>query len=174
MPTYSLPLLVLAGVSVSSVSSYGQGAASDKQTVSKIAEPLYIINSHIIGNGLVAQLNPADITKVVVYKPGSTPGSVGTLASTGILALSYTGWVASRSFAKIGRMHGVRRPFRVVLNGTPLNDEQIATLRIAPQAIGRLQVTPATSETAETTISIQLAEAPTSSQSRPPGSIMIR
>jgi hypothetical protein len=174
MPVCLLRLLLIAALSFRFFTSYGQDAATS-QALGHLPEPLFIINSTIIANGLVAQLDAKNFKHIVVYKEqtATTPTLLKNLA-TGIIAITYDGKVESKSFAKIGRQYGVQGPLSVVLNGRKLSPEQVATLRIAPEAIGQVQVTRATPGTSETIVAIQLAESKPDSQGHAPGTIMIR
>ena len=152
------------------IPSHGQDTTT-QQALSQIPEPLYIINSTIIANGLVAEIDPKAIKSIVVYKESSIPEQYRDIAA-GIVAIACDGKIKSRSFAAIGRQYGARGPIRVVLNGRVLNAAQAATLRIAPQAVGQVQVTAATAAIPATTVAIRLAVAKPVQHA--PGSIMIR
>jgi len=175
MRTYLLRLLLIAASYASSFLSYGQDSPSRKSPY-QIPDPIIIINSTIIANGFFDRLDPMDIKELFIYRESNTPSLLRnlTLAGVGIVAITYDKPVVSHSFTGIARQQGVRGPFRVVLNGQTLDAAQVATLRIAPEAIGQVQVTRATSGTAEALMTIKLVEAKTDSQRHPPGTIMIR
>ncbi len=153
--------------------SYGQSSTSNEPP-NKTPEPLYILNSNIIGNGLISSLDQKNIKDLVIYREKTAPNSLQNLASTGIIAINYNGDINSKSFTEIGLQHGLNGPLVFILNGHKLDAAQIATLRIVPQAIGQLNIKLATAKSPETVINIQLAKSKTNSKNNPPGTIMIR
>ncbi|MCB2377411.1 hypothetical protein LGH70_07455 [Hymenobacter sp. BT635] len=163
----------MAACSFNSISSYGQAPATGPAR-QPMPEPLYIINSTIIANGLVAEIDVQAIKNMVVYKGQSIPDELKNMTTTGIIAITYAGRIKSKSFAALGRQYGVRGPRSVVLNGHKLSPEQASTLRLAPEAIGQVLVIPPTADTAETLLTIQLAVSKPASHQYPPGTIMLR
>ncbi|TGE18614.1 hypothetical protein [Hymenobacter elongatus] len=172
MQIYFLRLLFIATLCASSIISYGQATATS-QALKQIPEPLFIINSVIIANGRIATIDPKDYKDLVIYREQTAPDLLKNLAA-GIIAITYDGQIESKSFAEIGRQHGVRGPLSVVLNGRKLSAEQVATLRIAPEAIGQVQVTRASNDSSETIVAIQLTVLKSNSKKHPAGTIMIR
>lgn len=170
MRTYLLRLLSIATLTAYSTMSYGQ------KPTSKSLEPLYIINSNVIANGLIPLLNPKDYSKIIVYKDNDAPERLKNLSSSGIIDITYEKPINSKSFAQIGLELGLHGPIGFVINGKKLDAAQLASLRIAPEAIGQLQVTPATSTASETvvSISIQTSESKITSQKNARGTVMIR
>lgn len=173
MRIYLLRLLFIVTLSACAIRSHGQNPANSKP-ISKVKDPLYIFNSNIIGNGLIANLNPKDFKDVVVYKEQNGPSLLKNLTSSGILAITYDGKINSKSFAEIGLQLGLHGPLGFVIDGHKLDADQQATLRIAPEAIGQLNVTPATSANSETLVSVQIVESKTASQRNARGTVMIR
>lgn len=168
-----LRLLTIAALSACSMTSYGQGSSPNK-SIHNIPDALRIFNSNIIGNGLESRLDSKKIKEIVVYKGQDGPGVLKDMTSAGILAITYDGQISSKSFAEIGAQYGLHSPLSFVLNGHKLDSAQLAFLRIAPEAIGKIAIIPAAAGTPETTVNIQLAEAKTASKSNAPGTVMIR
>ncbi|UOQ52910.1 hypothetical protein [Hymenobacter cellulosivorans] len=176
MQTHLFRLLLISCLHACALVSYGQ-AASASNAPKRIPEPLCIVNSTIIANGGMSGLDVTKLKSVVVYKSNDdqdTPALLRGLASTGIIAITYDGKVGSTSFARLGRQHGAKSPFRVVINGQLLDGAQQKTLRIIPEAVGQLQVIPASATTSQALVTIQLAKAKLDTTKRPPGTIMIR
>jgi hypothetical protein len=165
--------LAIATLNIHSLVSFGQSTLPSKP-VSKIPEPLYIFNSNIIGNGLITKLNPKDFKSVIVYRGQEGPSVLNNLTSASVLSITYDGQIDSKSFAEIGLQNGLQGPIGVVLNGRKLSAEQSSTLRIAPEAIGQLRITPAVPGASEAIVSIQIVESTTNNQRHAPGTIMIR
>jgi len=173
MRIYLLRLLFIVTLTTFAIRSHGQNPANSKP-ISTIKEPLYILNSNIIGNGLIANLNPKYFKDIVVYKEQDRPSLLKNLTSSGVLAITYDGKINSKSFAEVGLQLGLHGPLSFVINGHKLDANQQATLRIAPEAIGQLNITPATSANSETLVYIQLIEYKTTSQRNARGTVMIR
>lgn len=156
--------------------SHGQDSSSGEQ-LKQLPEPIYLINSNIIGNGALAQLNAKNIKETVVYKSEQGPGIFRNLTPAGILAITYNGPVVSESFADVVRQHKLQGPVSFVINGRKLSAAQTEALRIMPAAIGKLQVISPTVTTDETVINIQLAKAEATAQQKSVGTtphVMIR
>ncbi|TGD80645.1 hypothetical protein [Hymenobacter wooponensis] len=140
-----------------------------------------MLNSTIIINGLLQELNPQEITSVEVYKgPGSPEAPTAAphlknLSPAGALNITSSKRVRSRSFAQVGRRLGLRGPLIFALNGHTLTSQDAAALRIAPSAIGQVHILRPTPEAPETRVDIWLTLSPKSESSHhPPGSIFIR
>ncbi|WBA40171.1 hypothetical protein [Hymenobacter canadensis] len=138
-------------------------------------DPIYLLNSSIVINGALEYIVPNDIDRVVIHKTDTAPEALHNLASTGIVDIALkksSKSIKSKTFKQVARQQKVRGPFRVVLNGQLLSAAQATTLRIAPAAIGQVQVTPATADDPVALLSIKLSrEKPIQ---HPPGAIMIR
>ena len=173
MRNYLLQLLFSVILNACFTTSYGQDLISAKP-VNKVPEPFYILNSNIIVNGLVLSLDPKKISEVIIYRDKDAPDLLRNLASTNIVAMTYDGQISSKSFAEVGNELNLHSPFSFVIDGHKLNDAQMSTLRIVPEAIGQLKVIQATSNNQETTVNIQLVIPKKKSQKNPPGTIMIR
>ena len=173
MRIHLLRFLFIATLSACAIKSYGQGSVTNRPT-NKNQEPLYIFNSNIIGNGLITSLNPKDFKNIVVYKEQDGPDVLKNLTSSGILAITYDGKINSKSFAEIGLQLGLHGPLSFVVGGLKLDAVQQSTLRIAPEAIGQLIVTPATSANSETLVNIQIVESKAASKENARGTVMIR
>lgn len=150
--------------------SYGQ-ASTVAQSMDKVPEPLYIINSNVIGNGFIEQLDPKKIKQVVVYKGQDGPTGLKNLTSGGVLAITYDGQIDSVPLAEVGAKQRGRGPVGFQLNGKKLDASQVASLRIVPEAIGQVLATTAASETV---VNIRLAEGKAKNKPNAPGSIRIR
>lgn len=168
MRTYLLRFLFVATLTACSIMSYGQ------KPTSNTLEPLYIINSNIIANGLIPLLNPKEYSNIIVYKDNDAPTPLKNLSSSGIISITYEKPINSKSFAQIGLELGLHGPLGFVINGNRLDASQVANLRIAPEAIGQLHVTPAISTASEAVVNIQTAVSKTTSQKNSRGTVMIR
>ncbi|GGG37979.1 hypothetical protein [Hymenobacter glacieicola] len=165
--------LLLAGLTASAFRGHGHPPVAVSKARYAVAEPLYLLNSNsIMSSGFLPQLTPAAIAKVHIYKPNYVPPLLAGLDWAGIVAISYPKPIASQSLAQISRRHGVRGPFRVVIDGRLLSAEQVATLRMVPEAIGQVRVTPATPAVPEAVVAITLTKA--KPVEHPPGTILIR
>lgn len=168
MSTHLLRFFLLAALIVRFNASYGQ----NKNKL--IKEPLYIVNSNIIYNGLVSNLGPADIKNVSVYKGNKIPKVLDGISDTGVIQIETDKDFKSISFIDLAHQHGMQGPFRVVIDGHTLDAAQTSALRIAPEAIGQVQVAPATATTPEAVLIVQLAKPKEDSQKTAPGTIMLR
>lgn len=108
-----------------------------------------------------------------VYKDDNTPVDLKNLSSAGIVSVDYNGRIASESFAELGRRLGLQGPLYFTLNGHALNEAQVATLRIASEAIGQVHTTPA-SGTPGTVVNIALAAPQPDAQRRATSPVMLR
>lgn len=173
MLTHLFRFLLLVGLIAPSLSCYGQDSTSVEPPRPQLLEPIYIVNPNIIMGGKVfSGLNPHEILQILIHKGNNAPPLLTGVSSVGVVSFDYRKRIPSQSFAQVARRQGVRQPFRVVLNGRPLSIEQVTALRIASGAIGKVCVTPATSDTSEAILTIQLAEA--KPVKHPPGSIFVR
>lgn len=168
-----LRYLLFAGLMAFNFRGYGQHPVAVSNVGYAVAEPLYLLNSNSIGSsGFLPQLTPADIVQVRMYRLNNAPSLLAGLAAAGIIAIDYKKQIASQPLAQIGHRHGVHGPFRVTIDGRPLSAEQVATLRIVPEAIWQVHVTPATSAAPEAVVAIELTKA--EPIQHPPGTILIR
>ncbi|TGE27364.1 hypothetical protein E5K02_13350 [Hymenobacter metallicola] len=174
MPSFVRRLFVLTALSTSSLVSYGQQPTTS-QALQQLPEPFFIMNSTVIINAGAPRINPKNIKGIIVYKDQSAdvPGLLRSLASSGIIAATYDGKIDSKTFAQLGSSYGLRGPLDFVLNGHRLSAAQVATLRIAPEAIGQVQITYPTADTAATVVAIRLAKTKTTN-SHSPGTILLR
>ncbi|GAB2783012.1 hypothetical protein GCM10027175_21880 [Hymenobacter latericoloratus] len=153
--------------------SYGQSSSSDKSS-GKLHEPIFIINSNIISNGIFTQLDPMSMNTMLVYRDTTkVPPIFKNLASLGIITVNYTRPIVSKSFAEIGIQQGIHGPFGVIINGRKLSPVQISTLRIVPEAIGRLRILPVIPTTSQPIIDIQITEYKPVKNNKP-GQVYIR
>jgi hypothetical protein len=175
MRAYIIRLLLVSTVIVCSINSYGQSTYSN--SIPKIPEPLYLINSTIIANGIIRNLNKEHIKNIAIYRGHDEPNTLKDLSSTGIIDMTYDAQVESESFTELGLRLKLLSPIIFVINGHKLTSTQVNNLRISPKAIGKLKITLATLGTPETAVCIQLAEFgrnPQGSQVDNPSGVMIR
>lgn len=172
-------LCFLALYSVTPVSQAQETTSYNRPQV-PIPEPVYVLNSTIIINGVFADFTKQEIQKIVVYKNGNMPDSqdiAPQLKNLGVDVLDITSSkrVRSKSFTQLGRQLGLHGPLSFALNGHPLDGQAVALLRIAPAAIGQLHIVQATPELPETRVDIWLVVPPKTDYSKyPPGTIFIR
>lgn len=156
MRNHLLQLLFVAILLAHSAVGYGQSSAYGK-LLKSIPEPVYLLNSTTIVNGLFTSLNPKSFTSIIVYKNQEVPDPLKNLSSTGIVDISCNQAILGNSFTEIASQHGLHGPVTFIINGNKLNAMQLAVLRIAPEAIGQLSVTQPTSQNSDTIVNIQLA-----------------
>ncbi|TGE04120.1 hypothetical protein [Hymenobacter fodinae] len=180
--TYSaIRLFCLMALGCIALPGHAQETASYSRPQVQISEPVYVLNSSIIINGLLQNINPQHIKSIEVYKdPGNSEAQAGAshlknLSRFGVINITYPKRVRSRTFAQVGRRLGLRGPLIFALNGHTLSTEDAAALRIAPVAIGQLHIQKPTPEAPETRVDIWLTLPPNSSHSpRSPGTILLR
>lgn len=168
-----LPLMLIAALNTCSTMSYGQ-VVNSKAPAAQIPDPVYIINTNIIANGVVLQLDSKKFGEILVYKNYNAPSLMKNLASAGIISITYNGQINSKSFLDISKDQGIIGSVIFAINGYQLDATQLSTLRIVPEAIGLMKVTAATSKVSATTISIQLTESNSNNYKKGAGTIMIR
>ena len=123
----------------------------------KKAEPLYLLNSNIIFNGLSSTLNKADVKSIMVYGDKNTPASLVGLSHSGIIDVTYAKPVTSRSLIELANQNALSGPVTFTINGNTLNDAQAATLRIAPEAIANITIEKSDSQYKRVAMNITLA-----------------
>lgn len=175
MACKALRLFCLVGLCACAFASYGQATTSYERPKVELPDPLYVMNSTVIINGLIASFDPKDIESINVYKGKDEPPQLRNLGPAGILDITCSKRIKSESFAQIGRRLGLRGPSIFAINGYPVSAAALNSLRIAPEAIGQIHITQATPESPATRVDIWLTpfKAPNTSK-HPPGTIMIR
>ena len=137
-------------------------------------EPLYLVNSKIIVNGILGGIYPQDIKSVMVYKGDDTPASWRLTPNGGVIDLHLKKSVRmpSRSLASLKRQAHLTGPVRFAVDGRPLPD---ATLRVATRGIERLEAQSARPDGSPAELNILLTRS--SPINHPPGKtrrIMLR
>ena len=178
-----LRLLCFLALCSGTLVSHAQETTSYSRPQVPIPDPVYVLNSTIIINGVIADFTAQEakeVQKVVVYKGVDTPDSQDIAPQlknlgVGVLDITSSKRVRSRSFAQLGRQLGLRGPLAFALNGHPLDAQAVAVLRIAPAAIGQLHIVQPTPELPETRVDVWLVDPPKTDYSKyPPGTIFIR
>ena len=178
-----LRLLCLLALCSVTLVSQAQETTSYSRPLGPFPDPVYVLNSTIIINGVLADFTVQDtkeIKKVVVYKGANTPSDKDIAPQlknlgVGVIDITASKRVHSQSFAQLGRKLGLRDPLTFALNGHLLDAQTVAALRIAPAAIGQLHIVQPTSRLPETRIDIWLVAPPKTDYSKyPPGTIFIR
>jgi len=160
-------------------------AATPPQSRPAIQEPVVILNGrYLAGMSTLGTLNPQQIDKAEIYKPGTGPMQWRSLTALGIVSLELKVKpkikLKARSLVAIKRGLGLRGPVSFEFNGAPIEDE---SLQILTSAIVGLDVTQATPGTADKTVvnirSVPFRPAsppaaPAQPTVYPPGSIIIR
>lgn len=153
-----------------------------------IPDPVYVLNSTIIINGVFHDFTTEDtrkIKQVMVYKALDNPGTqaaapqLRNLSPAGVIDITLPKRVSSQSFAQLGKQLGkqlgVRGPLLFALNGHPLDAPTVAVLRIAPAAIGQLHIIRPTAKQPATLVDVWLVAPPKTDLSKyPTGTIFIR
>jgi len=176
---YWLRLLCLFGLCVSTLTSQAQETTSYSRPQVQFPDPVYVLNSTVIINGVFAKLEPQEIKKVMVYRPGTpdTQAAAPHLNNLGVAVIDIISpkHVRSQSFSQLGRQLGLKGPLTFALNGHSLDPQAVAALRIAPAAIGQIHILRPTTEQPETRVDIWLVPPPKPDPSKyPPGTIFIR
>ncbi len=176
--------LLFLGVFSAPLGSYAQETTSYSRPQVPIPDPIIVLNSTIIINGVIADFTAQDtkeITKVMVYRGADTPSAEYRAApylknlGVGVLDITSSKQVPSQSFAELGRQLGLHGPLAFALNGHTLDAQAVAALRIAPAAIGQLHIMQPTTELPETRVDIWLVLPPKPDYSKyPPGTAFIR
>jgi hypothetical protein len=142
------------------------------------AEPIYLLNSTTIINGLFADFVPSDIKAIEVYKLSmrsndstSLPWQVG-VGTAGVLIVNSTRRVPAESLTQLGRRLKLSGPLQFAIDGHWLNAEATNKLRITPAAIAQLHIILPTETQSITVVDIWLKHMP--KKEHPPGSIFIR
>ena len=167
----SLRLVFLGGLLSFAVESHAQALDAASQKPASVVVNLYcgrqksngnealvIVKSTIIANGSLANMNPDDVKSTAIYKAQSAPAIFQGLVPNGVLMIEYARKVKSTSFAAVGRQLGLKGSLTFMLNGHELTARQVAKLRITPESIGQVHITPATSEVPQTTVNIEFAK----------------
>ena len=146
-----------------------------------IGDPVFVLNSTVVVNGVIADYAGNDIKKVWVYKRADTldtpkiPPHLRSISAAGIIDIASPKHVASRSFPQLGRQLGLRGPVAFALNGHPLDPPAVAALRIAPAAIGQIHLMRPTADAPHTRVDVWLVLPPKPDTSKyPPGTIFLR
>lgn len=178
MKTYSLRFLFFVisftYTGVGHSQHISQLKSSTIESLRNIPPPLFIVNSIIIGGNLWEQIKTDNIKDLSIHRPEDSQGIFKNLSSAAIIAVVYNGKLNSISFSELAIQRGLHGPLKFVLDGYPLDAAQLAALRIAPEAIGNLHITPPASEGQVTTVDIQLAKQQATARKYSPGTIMIR
>lgn len=148
---------------------------------------VFLLNSTIIVNGLLAEIAEKDkraAKKVRVYKSVDSVINTTTpdlsaylqrLSSSGLIDISLAKRVRSQSIHRLGRQLGLRGPLVFALNSYPLDPQTVAAVRIAPAAIGQIHIIQPSLQARETRVDIWLVPPAKPDPSRyPPGTIFIR
>lgn len=172
---HSFRLVCLTGLCICTLASYGQITTSYERPKVQIPDPLCVINSTVIINGLIANFNPKDIESIELYKGKGEPPQLQSLGSAGIIDIKCSKRIKSESFAQVGRRLGLRGQLQFAINGYTISPAALTVLRIAPEAIGQIHITQPTpdSPAARVDIWLVLDKKPDTSKN-PPGTIMIR
>ncbi|RSK42478.1 hypothetical protein [Hymenobacter perfusus] len=169
--------LVLGAVSMWAMANVAY-AQQPQSYIRPEADPIYLLNSTTIINGLVADFVPSDIQGIEVYKLSmrtndNTPlpwqASVGT---TGVLIINSTRRVPTESLPQLGRRLKLPGPLQFAIDGHWLSAEATSKLRITPVAIAQLHIIHPTDTQSATVVDIWLKRMP--KKEHPPGSIFIR
>lgn len=176
--------LLFLGLCSAPIGSYAQETTSYSRPQVPIPDPIYVLNSTIIINGVIADFTAQDtkeIKKIMVYKGADTPSAQYIAAphlknlGVGVLDITSSKQVPSQSFAELGRQLGLHGPLVFALNGHTLDAQAVTALRIAPAAIGQLHIVQPTAELPETRIDIWLVAPPKTDYSKyPPGTVFVR
>jgi len=148
---------------VHSMIGYGQ-TSNYTSLMSKKSEPLYLLNSTIIANGLFTHLNLKNFKSIIVYKDHNGPSHLSNISSSGIIDIVYTEPISSKSLSEIALQQQLSGPVVFFLNGNKLDNTQVAALRIVPEAIDQLLITHSTSNNLETIVNIRTATSKEPSQ----------
>ncbi|WP_147320733.1 hypothetical protein [Hymenobacter lapidiphilus] len=153
--------------------TFAQQITAYAQSSIALSEPLFVLNSNVIINGMLHEIEPNDIKEMMVYKGDKAdyPAQLRNLG-VGIVDIKLAKRVKSQSFADLGKQLGISGPLLFALNGHPLDAPSVAGLRIAPAAIGQLHIIRPTAGQPATLVDVWLAQSPKVESA--PGSIMIR
>ncbi|RFP64376.1 hypothetical protein D0N36_14400 [Hymenobacter lapidiphilus] len=181
MTRSSLRFLFLLGLCLVTRVSHAQETTTYSRPQGPIGDPVFVLNSTVIINGIIADYAGTDIQKVWVYKRADTldahniPPHLRSISAAGVIDITSPKRVASRSFPQLGRQLGLRGPAVFALNGHPLDPPAVATLRIAPAAIGQIHLVRPTTDAPHTRVDIWLVLPPKPDTSKyPPGTIFLR
>jgi hypothetical protein len=147
-----------------------------------MVDPVFVLNSRVIVNGVIAEYTGKDIRAVMVYKRGADslyqapfPAQLRSISAAGVIDIASAKRVRSRSFPQLGRQLGVWGPVVFALNGHPLDPPAVAALRVAPAAIGQIHLVRPTVDAPRTRIDVWLVLPPKPDTSKyPPGTIFLR
>lgn len=181
---YSWFYLLFLGLGSAPLGSYAQETTSYSRPQVPLSDPLIVLNSTTIINGVIGAFTTQDtkeITKVMVYNGTYTPVYQYITApylrnlGVGVIDIISSKRVPSQSFPELGRQLGLHGPLAFALNGHTLDAQAVAALRIAPAAIGQLHIVQPTAELPETRVDIWLVAPPKTDYSRyPPGTVFVR
>ncbi|WP_044001210.1 hypothetical protein [Hymenobacter swuensis] len=157
--------------------AYAQEQVSYVRSATEQAEPIYLLNSTIIINGLFADFSPNDIQGIEVYKPSMRTDDSTLLPwqvslGTGVLIINSKRRVAAESLSQLARRMKISGPLQFAINGHWLSSEATSNLRITPAAIAQLHIILPTAIQSATVVDIWLKRMP--KKDHPPGSIFIR
>lgn len=174
------------GIQLKPSVSLAPPAATPQQNRLVIPDPVIILNGrYLTGMSALGAINPQQIAKLEIYKPGSGPMQWRSLTAPGIISLTLKTKprlkVKARSLAAIKRGLGLHGPVRFEFNGASIQDE---SLQIVTGSIAGLDVTQTTPGVADkTVVNIRSMPfkpaggpqaAPIQPEVHPPGTIMIR
>ena len=185
MRYYGLCLMSVLGLlGGTATESRAQQTTSYSRPPATIPDPVYVLNSTIIINGMLADFTDEDarqIKQIMIYKGLNSPEAqaaapqLSNLSPAGVVDIISSKRVRSQSFSQLGRQLGVHGPLVFALNGHLLDQSTVATLRIVPAAIGQIHIVRPTPEQPATRVDIWLVLPPKTDSSRyPPGTIFIR
>ena len=175
--------LLFLGLFSAPIDSYAQETTSYSRPQVLNPDPIYVLNSSVIINGVIADFTAQEtkeIKKVTVYKGVGAPGAQDIAPhlknlGVGVFDITSSRPVPSQSFAELGRQLGLHGPLAFALNGHTLDAQAVAALRIAPAAIGQLHIVQPTAELPETRVDIWLVAPPKPDYSKyPPGTVFLR
>ncbi|QNH63076.1 hypothetical protein [Hymenobacter sediminicola] len=176
-------LFLLLGLCSLSLVGYAQETTTYSRPQGPIGDPIVVLNSTIIINGVLAEFTPketSEIKSMTVYKGPDTQSSQDIAPHLknirgGLIDITADKRVRSQSFPQLGRQLGLKGPLTFALNGQPLDPQAVAALRIAPAAIGQIHLVQPTADAPQTRVDIWLVPPPKPDTSKyPPGTIFLR
>lgn len=119
--------------------------------------PLVLLNSSIVIDFATPGLNPNDIDKLMIYKGNNVPPQWRPLAAYGIIDITMKKRAklkpTSRTLAQIGRSLGLSGTISYAINGLSTLETK---LRIANDAIGRIDIKRATASSPDVLVDIRI------------------
>jgi len=149
-------------------------SSAEVKKVREIPTPLFIVNSIIVGDKIISQLETQAIKNTVIYRGLNAPGIYANLTTAGIVVITSEEQIANQSFAELAAQRRVSGRISFLLNGHELNAAQATTIRINPESIEQLHITPPSTAGGETTVSIQVASSKPDTSKHLPGTVRIR